>query len=73
MQCPKCNSTNIQAIAKTKGKVKKRGLIGSLMWIFLACCTCGLILLIPLLTGGSKGKIKTKTAFVCMDCGKEFN
>ena len=72
MKCPKCGSTNIQAIAKTKGKIKKRGLLATLMWLLLAVCTCGLILIIPLMTGGRKGKIKTKTAFVCMECGKEF-
>lgn len=72
MVCPKCGSEHIQAIAKTSGKIKKRGLMGSLMWLLLAICTCGLILIIPLLSGGSKGKIKTKTGFVCMDCGKEF-
>ena len=29
-------------------------------------------LIIPLLTGGSKGKIKSHTSFVCLNCGKEF-
>lgn len=73
MKCPKCGSENIQAITKTTGKIKKRGLIASLIWILLAVCTFGIILIIPVLTGGSKGKIKSKTAFVCLNCGKEFN
>lgn len=73
MKCPKCGSENIQAISKTEGKIKKRGCISVLIWIMLAICTFGTILLIPLLTGGSKGKIKSKTSFVCLNCGKEFN
>lgn len=72
MKCPKCKSENIQAISKTSGKIKKRGIIATLIWIMLAICTCGIILIIPILTGGSKGKIKTKTSFVCLNCGKEF-
>lgn len=39
----------------------------SLIWIILAVCTCGLILLIPLLT--KKGS-KTKSVIVCQNCGK---
>lgn len=73
MKCPKCKSENIQVITKTEGKIKKRGLVSTLIWILLAICTCGIILIIPILTGGSKGKIKTKTAFVCLNCGKEFH
>lgn len=73
MKCPKCKSENIQVITKTEGKIKKRGLVSTLIWILLAICTCGIILIIPILTGGSKGKIKTKTSFVCLNCGKEFH
>lgn len=72
MKCPKCGSENIQAITKTEGKIKKRGLFSALLWIILAICTCGIALIIPLLTGGSKGKIKSHTSFVCLNCGKEF-
>lgn len=72
MKCPKCGSEHIQAITKTTGKIKKRGLISSILWIILALCTCGLILLIPLLSNGGKGKIKSQVSFVCLDCGKEF-
>ena len=39
----------------------------SLLWILLACCTCGIALLIPILT--RKGS-KTKSVIVCQDCGK---
>ena len=73
MKCPKCKSENIQVITKTEGKIKKRGLVSTLIWILLAICTFGIILIIPILTGGSKGKIKTKTSFVCLNCGKEFH
>lgn len=72
MQCPKCKSENIQAISKTEGKIKKRGFLSAIFWIILAICTCGVALLIPILTGGSKGKIKSTTSFVCLNCGKEF-
>ena len=65
LECKYCHSTNVkvQAIEKQKG----RGLFASIMWIILAICTCGAILLIPLLS--RKGS-KTSTVIVCQDCGK---
>lgn len=72
MKCPKCGSENVQLVTKTDGEIKKRGCLSICLWIFLALCTCGLILIIPLLRGGSKGKIKTTTSFVCLECGNEF-
>jgi len=72
MKCPRCKSENIQAISVTEGKIKRRGCISIFIWIILAFCTCGIILIIPLLRGGTKGKIKSKTKFVCLNCGKEF-
>lgn len=55
MVCPKCGSenVNVQAVAEQKG----RGCFGAIMWILLACCTFGIILLIPLLT---RKRIKAK-------------
>lgn len=68
MQCKNCGSENIQIVADTSGKIKKRGCLMTLVWIVLAIFTCGLILIIPILMGGSKGKIETKTKCVCMNC-----
>lgn len=65
LKCKHCGSTNITVQAVEKKK--KRGILASIIWIVLACCTCGLILLIPLLT--KKGS-KTKSVIVCQDCGK---
>ena len=73
MQCPKCGSNNFEVISKTKGKIKKRGFIMTLVHLFLIVGTCGLWLIVPLLRGGSKGKIKSETRFVCKECGNEFN
>lgn len=65
LKCKYCNSTNvtIQAVEQQK----KRGIIMSIIWILLALCTCGIALLIPILT--KKGS-KTKSVIVCQDCGK---
>ena len=64
MTCPNCGSTHI--IVQAVAEQKKRGCLMSCLWILLAICTCGLILLIPLLT--RKGS-KTRTYAVCQDCG----
>lgn len=63
--CKYCKSSNVNVQAVEKQK--KRGILMSIVWIILAFCTCGLILLIPLLT--KKGS-KTKSVIVCQDCGK---
>lgn len=65
LQCKYCNSTNVTVQAVEKQK--KRGIIMSLFWILLACCTCGLALLVPIIT--KKGS-KTKSVIVCQNCGK---
>ncbi len=64
MVCGRCGSNNvsIQMIAQRK----KRGCLASLLWIGAAVCTCGLILLIPLLI--RKGD-KIRKYIVCNDCG----
>ena len=67
MICPNCGSDHVtvQAVAEQK----KRSCLMSCLWILLAICTCGLILLIPLLT--RKGS-KTKTFAVCQNCGHKW-
>lgn len=73
MQCPKCGSQNFDIVSLTEGKIKKRGCLMSLFHILIALFTCGLWLLIPILSGGSKGKIKSRTVGVCKNCGNKFN
>ena len=67
MQCKRCKSTNviIQAVAVQK----RRGCLSSLLWILLAICTVGLILLIPLLM--NKGS-KTVNYAICQNCGNRW-
>lgn len=67
LTCPRCGSHNIsvQAVATQK----KRGCFASIMWILLAVCTLGIILLIPILT--KKGS-KMNTFAVCQDCGHRW-
>lgn len=69
--CKKCGSTRIQAMAITKGKIKKRGCLSTLFHIFMTIITFGLWIIIPLLRGGSHGKITTKIEYICLDCGKK--
>lgn len=67
MICPNCGSDNVtvQAVAEQK----RRSCLGACAWIFLAICTCGLVLLIPLLT--RKGS-KTKSYAICQNCGYQW-
>lgn len=65
LTCKYCGSHNVTVQAVEK--IKKRGIIMSLLWILLAVCTCGIALLIPILT--KKGS-KTKSVIVCQNCGK---
>lgn len=67
MICPKCGSHNVSVLKVTEHK--KRGCLAVLGWLFLACFTCGLVLLFPLLS--SKGS-KTKKYAVCQDCGRRW-
>lgn len=47
MVCPKCGSSNVIVQAVTDVKTKHRGCSGWMLWILLAICTVGLILIIP--------------------------
>ena len=69
MKCKKCG-TEMQIISNGVIKTKHRGLIGWLLWIILAICTCGLILIIPLLTN-TKVKGKTYNYLYCPNCGNK--
>lgn len=71
MVCPKCGSENVTVQAVTDVKTKRRGCLGWCLWILLAICTVGLILIIPLLTN-SKTKSKIHTEAICQDCGNRW-
>jgi len=71
MVCKKCGSFNVVVQPVTKIKIKNRGCLGWLLWILLAIVTCGLILIIPLITN-SKTKTKTKTEAFCQSCGNHW-
>ena len=75
MKCPRCGSecVKVQAIKETATKTKHRGCLGWAMWILLAICTCGLILIIPAVTN-TKVITKTKihTEAICQSCGNRW-
>jgi len=71
MVCPKCGSQFVLTQAITDIKTKHRGCIGWSLWVLLAICTFGLILIIPAITN-SKVKTKTHTEAVCQNCGKRW-
>ena len=68
MTCVKCGSENVQVQAVTKIKLRHRGCLGWLLWILLAVCTIGIILIIPLITN-TKIKSKIQSEAVCQNCG----
>lgn len=71
MNCPKCGSDRIVFEAVTETKTKHRSCLGWMLWILLAICTLGLILIIPLITN-SKTKSKTHTEAICQNCGHRW-
>lgn len=56
IHCPKCGSTNLQAISDTHGK-------GASFW---KLCFCGLLGLC------GAGKTQTDHYWVCQNCGNKF-
>ena len=68
MKCPKCGNENVNVQMVTDVKTKRRGCLGWCIWLLLACCTFGLILIIPLITN-SKTTSKQKKIAVCQNCG----
>lgn len=67
MKCKKCG-TKMQLINCTKVDTKHRGCLMWMIWLILAICTCGLILIIPLVTN-TKVKSKNETYMICPNCG----
>lgn len=71
MTCKHCGSSNVSVQVTEKVKTKHRGCLGWSIWLMLAVCTGGLILIIPALTN-KKIKSKTESWAVCQDCGKKW-
>jgi len=71
MVCPRCHSQNVHTQIVTDIRTKYRGCLGWFLWILLAICTCGLILIIPAITN-DKTKTKHKTVAICQNCGKKW-
>lgn len=71
MKCPRCGGSQVIVQAVTHVTEKRRGCLGWALWILLAICTAGLILIIPLLTNRSI-KSKTHSEAVCQNCGKRW-
>ena len=71
LTCPRCKGHNVLIHPVTNIKTERRGCFGWALWILLAIVTCGLILIIPLITN-SKTKSKTHTEAVCQSCGKRW-
>lgn len=71
MVCPRCKSDNVNVFPVTEVTTWRRGCLGWLFWILLACVTFGLILIIPLLTN-SKTRSSTHYEAVCNACGKHW-
>lgn len=72
MTCPKCGSSNCIIVPVSETKTKYRGCCSWFLWIILAMMTCGLILIIPLITN-RKIKTKTREVVICQNCGKRWN
>ena len=75
MKCSRCGSYDItiQAVTETQTQIKHRGCLGWALWILLAVCTCGLVLIIPAITNTrTKTKTKTHSEAVCQCCGKRW-
>lgn len=68
MVCKKCGAEEVTVNTVSDVKTKRRGCLGWCLWILLALCTCGLIIIIPLLTN-SKTKTKMRKMCTCQKCG----
>lgn len=71
MICPKCHSDLVTVQAITEVRTRHRGCFGWFLWILAAICTCGMILIIPLLTN-SRSRSKTRMEAICQNCGHHW-
>jgi len=72
MICPKCGSENVNVQMVTDIKTKRRGCFAWFLWILLAVCTLGIVLIIPLLTN-SKISSKQRKVMLCQNCGNSWD
>jgi len=72
VRCPKCHSANVTVQGVTESETKRRGCVAWTLWIILAVCTFGLILIIPAITN-SKTKTRRVTEAICQNCGHRWN
>ena len=71
MQCPKCNSDNVNVqMVNTKVKTNNTGILHACGRMMLILCTCGLWLLVPRRKENSK--VKNCTMAVCQNCGNTW-
>lgn len=68
MNCPKCNSTNVNVQVITEKQ--QTGCITILFYFMLAITLIGLFVLIPIMLRGKKQN--TITLAVCQSCGHQF-
>lgn len=71
MNCPKCESDRVTVQARTEERIKRRGCFAWCLWILLAICTIGLIIVIPAVTN-TKIKRRTITEAICQNCGHRW-
>lgn len=71
MICPRCGSDRVLIAPVTLTRTKHRGCFGWALWILLAICTFGLILIIPALTN-SKTKTTVYNQATCQNCGNTW-
>lgn len=71
MICRKCGNDNVNIQSVSNVSIKRRGCLGWIMWIILAFCTLGLIIIIPLLTN-SKIKNESHSEAICQSCGYKW-
>ena len=73
MICPKCGGNNVSiTVVNQQYEEKRRGCLMWCVWIILAICTIGLILIIPFMTR-KKTNMRDKTVAICQNCGYRWN
>lgn len=70
--CPKCGGNQIFSQVINNVDVKQRGCFEWVFWIFLAICTCGILLLIYPLATNTKANSTPQTVSTCQTCGHSW-
>lgn len=71
MKCPKCNSSNFDAVCRENEIFEKRKL-SLISNILMTTLTLGLWIIIPAIGSYQRRKIKSRIVYICKDCGHEF-